>query len=205
MTTDTETPALRHSLFEDALAFVTGTALCGLSLVMLTHLGLITGQTAGLGVLLSYMTGWGFGPVFFVINLPFYVLALMRMGVRFTLRSFVAVGLLSLMVEILPRYVSFATLDPLVGAILAGMLAGIGLIALFRHSASLGGVGVLALFIQDRTGFRAGWVQFIFDAVLFGAALFVLDPWMVLYSVIGAAVVNVTIALNHRTDRYIAR
>ncbi|NRB36473.1 MAG: YitT family protein [Rhodobacteraceae bacterium] len=205
MTVTSDDTVLRHSLLEDALAFVIGTSLCALGLMMLTHLGLITGQTAGLGVLLSYVTGWSFGPIFFVINLPFYLLAFLRMGAGFTLRSFIAVGLLSAATSFLPGYVSFAALDPLVGALLAGMLCGIGLIVLFRHSASLGGVGVLALYVQDRFGMQAGWVQLGFDAVLFASALLVLDPMMVLYSLAGAAVTNVAIALNHRKDRYIGR
>ena len=95
MTVTSDDTVLRHSLLEDALAFVIGTSLCALGLMMLAHLGLITGQTAGLGVLLSYVTGWSFGPIFFVINLPFYLLAFLRMGAGFTLRSFIAVGLLS--------------------------------------------------------------------------------------------------------------
>jgi uncharacterized membrane-anchored protein YitT (DUF2179 family) len=197
--------SLRHTVIEDALAFTLGTAMCALSLIMLTHLGLITGQTAGLGVLLSYLTGYSFGEVFFVLNIPFYALALWQMGIRFTLRSFLAVAMLSLMTEFLPHYISFADLNPLVGALMAGALAGLGIIVLFRHSTSLGGLGVLALYVQDRFGFRAGWVGLIFDAVLFSVALTVMDSMMVMYSVLGAAVINVTIALNHRKDRYIGR
>jgi uncharacterized membrane-anchored protein YitT (DUF2179 family) len=193
-----------HSPIEDAQAFVLGTALCALSVTMLTHLGLITGQTAGLAVLLSYVGGWSFGPVFFVINLPFYVLAYLRMGPRFTAKSFVAVGLLSVFAQVMPGLVRFEHLDPALGALLAGAIAGLGLIVLFRHGASLGGVGVLALYLQDKTGFRAGWTQLGFDAILFCAAYFLLDARIVAYSLLGAVIVNLVIAVNHRKDRYIA-
>lgn len=196
--------ALHHSLIEDAQAFVLGTAMCALSVQFLTALGLITGQTAGLGVLLSYMTGWGFGAVFFVVNLPFYVLAWLRMGPRFTIKSFVAVALLSLQTELFPHVMRFDKLHPVLGALLAGATAGLGLIVLFRHGASLGGIGVLALFLQDRVGIRAGWVQMGFDALLFAVALAVLDPSLVALSLLGAVVLNLIIAVNHRKDRYIA-
>lgn len=196
--------ALTHSLFEDALAFVSGTTLCAFSVLILTHVGLITGQTAGLGVLLSYVSGWSFGAVFFTVNLPFYLLAWRRMGPRFTVKSFVAVAILSLMMEVLPQFVAFEMVNPWVGAALAGILSGMGLIILFRHGASLGGIGVLGLYLQDRTGFRAGWTQLIFDLWLFSAAFFVLDPVMVAASLLGAMVTNIVIGLNHRRDRYIA-
>lgn len=197
--------SIRHSPLEDAQAFALGTAMCALGLTMLTHLGLVTGQTAGLAVLISYVTGWSFGAVFFVINLPFYVLAWFRMGPRFTVKSFIAVALLSVLAELFPRFIVFETLDPLLGALLIGGCVGLGLIALFRHGASLGGIGVLALYLQDSTGFRAGWTQLIFDVCLFGAAVFILDPILVAYSLLGAVVVNLIIAVNHRRDRYIAR
>ncbi len=197
---------LEHSLPEDAMAFVLGTALCAFSVIVLTHLGLITGQTAGLGVLLSYVTGFSFGVVFFIVNLPFYLFAWVRMGPRFTIKSFIAVALVSVLTEVMSRNITFAALNPTLGAFLAGATAGMGLIVLFRHGASLGGVGVVGLWLQDKVGIQAGWVQLGFDIVLFGVALFVLpDLALVAWSLMGAVIVNLIIAVNHRKDRYVGR
>ncbi|MEO0915838.1 MAG: YitT family protein [Pseudomonadota bacterium] len=197
---------LEHSLAEDVQAFLLGTALCAFAVVILTHLGLITGQTAGLGVLLSYVTGLSFGVVFFLINLPFYVFAWLRMGPRFTIKSFIAVALVSLMTEVMTRHIVFASIDATIGALLAGATAGMGLIVLFRHGASLGGVGVVGLWLQEKVGIQAGWVQLGFDISLFAIALFVLpDLALVAWSLLGAVVVNLIIAVNHRQDRYVGR
>ncbi|NNF89954.1 MAG: YitT family protein [Boseongicola sp.] len=194
-----------HTIPEDILAFLLGTTMCALGVTFLTHLGLITGQTAGLGVLVSYLTGWSFGAVFFVANLPFWGLALARMGRRFTVKSVIAVALVSLIAEALPHVFTISELSPPVGAALAGASIGLGLMVLFRHGASLGGIGVLALYLQDRFGFRAGWTQLIFDVALFATAALALDLWLVLWSLLGAVIVNLIIAVNHRKDRYIAR
>ena len=193
-----------HSFLEDVIAFGIGTLMCSFSVIILTHLGLVTGQTAGLAVLISYLGHWEFGAVFFVINLPFYALAVYRMGLRFTLKTFVAVGLVSALMQVLPDHIRFDTLSPALGAILAGTLSGSGLLILFRHGASLGGIGVLALYLQDRLGVRAGWTQLIVDAAIFAGSAFVIDPLLVGYSLLGAVITNVVIALNHRRDRYIA-
>ena len=91
------------------------------------------------------------------------------------------------------------------GAALAGVCIGLGLIVLIRHGASLGGVGVLALWLQETTGLRAGWTQLAFDACLFAAALAVLDPFLVARSLLGAVAVNLIITVNHRRDHYVAR
>lgn len=194
----------RHTLFEDAQGLISGTAMCAFALHLLTSAGLMTGQTAGLAVLIGYVTGWAFGPVFFVINLPFYWLAFRRMGLLFTLKTFFAVALLSGFSMIIPPLITFQTLDPLATALIVGVITGPGLIALFRHGASLGGIGILAVYLQDHTRLRAGWVQLAFDAVLFAVALLVLAPDLVLYSLAGAVVLNVIVAINHRRDRYIA-
>ncbi|NBO21262.1 MAG: YitT family protein [Rhodobacteraceae bacterium] len=171
---------------------------------ILTHLGLITGQTAGLAVLLSYVTGWSFGPVFFLINIPFYWFGYRRMGWRFTAKTFAAVAIVSVLSRMMPDWVGFARLNPLFGAVLFGFVSGSALLAIFRHGGSLGGIGIVALLIQDKTGFRAGHAQLIFDAGLFAVALFLLPLHVVATSFLGAVVVNLVIAINHRRDRYIA-
>ena len=194
----------KHSLIEDAQGIAFGVSMASFGVLILTHLGFVTGQTAGLAILISYATGWGFGPVFFAVNLPFYWLGYKRMGLRFMIKTFVAVASLSVLTTILPSNIVFATLTPAVGAILFGFVTGAALMALFRHGSSLGGIGILALYIQEKTGFRAGWSQLLFDAVLFIAALGLRDLPTVAYSFLGALVVNLVIAINHRKDRYIA-
>ncbi len=100
--------------------------------------------------------------------------------------------------------ITFATVNTALGAVTFGALVGMGLLAMFRHNGSLGGLGVVALIIQDRTGFRAGYVQLIFDVILFAGAVFLFPVGIVLYSLLGAVVLNLVITFNHRRDRYIA-
>lgn len=191
-----------HSGFDDAQGLVFGAAMAGFGAVLLASSGLITGQLAGLALLVTHATGWPFGPVYAVLSLPFYGLGLRRLGAGFFWRTIISVALLVVVTLMLPHLVVFSHLSPGAAAVLAGMISGAGLMALFRHRASLGGIGVVALDIQDRFGFRAGWVQMIFDAALFTAA-FAMMPWqMVLWSGLGALVTNLVIAINHRHDRY---
>lgn len=198
------TEADKHSMTEDVQGFALGVFLCSLGLQFLTHAGLITGQTAGIAVIISYLTGWGFGPVFFVINLPFYVLAYLRLGLQFTAKSLISVTALSGLSILLPGQIAFADLSTPMAAVTFGALTGVGLLVIFRHNGSLGGLGVVALIVQDRFGFRAGYVQLCVDAVIFTIALFLFPPMVVAWSVLGAVVLNLIIAINHRRDRYIA-
>ena len=194
----------RHSLIEDIQGLGLGVFVCAIGLQVLTHVGLITGQTAGIAVIISYLTDWSFGAVFFVINLPFYWLAYRRLGPEFTLKSIISVTLLSLLTGFLPGHFAIARLDPWLGALIFGALTGLGLLGLFRHNGSLGGLGIVALIVQDRLGFRAGYVQLGADAAIFATALVLFDVPTVLLSLLGAAILNMVIAINHRRDRYVA-
>lgn len=193
-----------HSLTDDIQGLSLGIFLCGLGIHLLTSVGLITGQTAGLAVIIAYLTGYSFGVVFFAINLPFYFLAYKRLGAEFTIKSLISVSLLSVVTELLPFGFVVQALNPALGAVMFGSLVGLGLLAMFRHNGSLGGLGVIALLIQDTTGFKAGWVQLITDGVIFAVALFLFPATVVVYSLLGAVVLNLIITFNHRRDRYIA-
>ncbi len=204
MDTPQDTPALQHSKAEDALALLSGTALIALAVALFQHTQLLSGGTAGVAFLLHYGTGWGFGPVFFLLNLPFYVLAWRRMDRAFLVKTIAAVALLSVQTELTPHLISFEQVRPLYAALLGGVLLGVGFLILFRHRASLGGVGILAFWLQETRGWRAGHVQMAVDTLILLLALAMVPLMQVALSVVGAVVLNLTLAINHRAGRYIA-
>ena len=193
----------KHSRSEDALAIVSGTLLISVGIAFFTTAGLLTGGTAGLAFLLHYATGIGFGPLFFVLNLPFYWLAWRKLGVAFTVKTFIAVALLSALTTLQPQLLAFASLQPVYAALVGGLITGTGFLILFRHKCSLGGVGVLALWLQDRFGWRAGKVQMGVDCAIVLLALISIEPMRVLYSILGAVALNIVLTINHRPGRYL--
>lgn len=201
--TATLPPAERHTLLDDAQALLAGTLFVSLGLTMYEHAGLITGGVAGAAFLLSYATGWSFGLLFFLLNLPFYWLAWKRLGLAFTFKTFLAIGLVSVFTSMAPQVVSFDRLHPLVAAVLGGILVGFGLLALLRHRASVGGVNILAQYLQERRRWSAGRVQLVIDGVIVLAALLVLPPQRILLSVLGVVALSGVLMMNHRPGRYL--
>ena len=171
---------------------------------MFGHTGLLTGGTAGVAFLLHYATGWNFGLVFFLINLPFYGLAWKRMGKRFTFKTFTSVGLMAMFSNLVPQLVHFDQLNPVFTAVLGGLLMGTGMLILFRHRSSLGGFNVLVLYLQERFGWRAGRIQMALDCSIVLCAFALTDWQHIALSVLGAVVLNQTLATNHRAGRYMA-
>lgn len=199
-----EPAAQRHSLFDDAQGLATGTLFVALGLTLMRQAGLLTGGTAGIALVLHYATGWKFGLLFFLLNLPFYALAWRRMGSRFTVKTFAAVGLLSLLSEGLPHWLSLGAVQPVFAAVAGGLLTGAGFIMLFRHRASLGGLNVLVLWLQDLRGWRAGWLQMGIDCCILLASLPWMDARRLALSVLGAVAMNFALAVNHKPGRYSA-
>jgi uncharacterized membrane-anchored protein YitT (DUF2179 family) len=197
-------PADRHTLFEDAQGILVGTTLVALSIQFLRASDLITGQIAGLSLVATYANGWSFGLTFFLLNLPFYFIAAQQIGRTFVVKTLIAVTLMSALAEAFPLVLTINDMPPALGAALSGLLAGVGLLSLFRHGATLGGVGIVALLLQDKKGIPAGYTQLAFDLGVFGIAV-LLFPWpVVAWSVFGAVILNTIITTNHRRDRYIA-
>jgi uncharacterized membrane-anchored protein YitT (DUF2179 family) len=193
----------RHRLYEDVLAILTGTLVVSLGVVIYSKAVLLTGSTAGLALLLQYATGTSFWLMFSLVNLPFYVLAIRRLGWLFTLRTFLAVSLVSLFSRLTAEWVEFARLDPVYAAVVGGGLMGMGLLILFRHRTGLGGINILAIYLQEKCGIRAGYFQLAVDLAILAAAFFVLPPANLALSIVGATIVNMMLAINHKPGRYV--
>lgn len=191
-----------HSLRENLLALILGSALVSLGVTFFNQVGLLTGGTAGLAIFITKISDFSFGQVFFVLNLPFYYLSFTRMGWRFTLNTFIAVAIVSFAVDHLHHVIQLTHIDAIYAAIFGGGLIGIGMLVIFRHKMSLGGFNILALYLQDKFGIRAGKVQMGMDCTIVVMSLFIVDLHIIALSVFGAVATNLILAMNHKPGRY---
>lgn len=202
MNTRHQPAPLPHTLLEDAAAILTGVLMISVGVALFKQAGLVTGGMAGLAFSLHYATHIGFGVWFFVLNLPFYWLAVRKMGWAFTAKTFCAVGLLAVVSELQPLFLSLERVQAPYAAVVGGILMGVGMLVLFRHRCSLGGVGIAALFLQERYGWRAGYVQMGLDCLILLSAFFIVDVERALWSILAALTLNQVLSMNHRPGRY---
>nr|WP_300151130.1 YitT family protein [Propionicimonas sp.] len=194
---------LRHSLAEDVFGLLTGTFVASLGLYLLKSAHTVTGGTAGLSLLLSYASGWSFGLLYFVTTLPFLVLAVRAKGWAFSTRTLLSIALVAGFAYVHPLMLPEPRLNAVYATLVGNLLTGLGMLMVFRHRSSLGGFNTLALVAQEKLGWRAGWVQLALDTAIILSALPVVGLDTVLLSAVGAAVLNVVLALNHRPGRYL--
>lgn len=191
-----------HTVKENILALMLCIGQVSLAIYFYSATGLITGGTAGLTLFITKFVDFSFGQVFFVINLPFYIFALISMGWRFTLTTFVAIVIMSVTVDYLPLVVSIQAMHPAYAAVIGGMLIGVGTLGMFRHKMSFGGFNILALYLQDKMGISAGKVQMGLDCTIVILSLFFIDWTLIALSVTAAVITNLVLVFNHVPGRY---
>ncbi|MGH1447785.1 MAG: YitT family protein [Cognatishimia sp.] len=195
-------PSLKHVIsFYDLQGLCFGIILACVAMLLLKGAGLVTGQTSGLALLLSYAWGVDFGLLFFAISFPFFLLGWLQRGVVFAMRTLFAVTCISVFTPIVSRLIVFEYIDPLLASVLAGACAGFAVIAMFRHNASAGGMSVLSLVIEQRLGIKTGWTQLTVDFMIFAGAATVISTEQLIYSFIGAAIMNLMVAWNFRIEQ----
>ncbi len=193
----------KHSTKEDWIAILTGTFIVAQGIFFLQSAQLLTGGTAGLALLLTHFVPFSFGVIYFATNLPFYVLAWKRFGHQFAISSAVSGALVSVITDNMNRFISLDQVNAIYCGIAGGMLMGLGMLILFRHRSSLGGFNVLCLMLQDKWGISVGKTQMTIDGTILALSFMFVTPTIVAISVLGAFVLNLVLAMNHKPSRYI--
>tara|TARA_R110001583_G_scaffold24286_1_gene88702 strand:+ start:474 stop:1076 length:603 start_codon:yes stop_codon:yes gene_type:complete len=183
------------------LSIVEGCLLVALGLHILNSAGLLISGTAGVGMILLRLTDLSFGQLFFLLNIPFYFLAWYSLGRDFMVRTFLSVSLLSLLSELMRQYVSLS-IHPILSAALGGLLVGFGLIILFRHNASLGGLNILSVYLERRFGIHASKTTLTADIFVLFAAVFFLDLSQLGYSLLAFLLLSSVVGRYHRPPKW---
>ncbi|MBM5571389.1 YitT family protein [Deefgea chitinilytica] len=181
---------------------LSGVILVALGLQFFKHANLLTGGATGLAFVVFYLGQLPYGLILFVLNLPFYVFAYRVMGKEFTLKTFACVASLAIITEWMPQLIRLQDVNPIFAGLMGGLLAGVGILMLIRHKASLGGVTVLALYLQKTKGWRAGHVQLIVDLAILAVGMLIVSWQQLAISIFSAFILNMVIATNHKTGRY---
>lgn len=191
-----------HSRAEDIYALGVGCTLIMLGLIFLRAAGLVTAGTAGVALLLSYATHLPVGALFILVNLPFFLFAARAMGGMFAFKSFMVNILISLSSLVASGAIDIARIHPAFSAVAGGTVIGMGILALARHGAGVGGTGVVALWLYKRRGWNAGLVSLAFDVVVLAASTAVIALPALLWSALSVLAIHGIVFAWHRPGRY---
>lgn len=154
----------------------------------------VAGGFTGVGQLLNHLTGVGVGTVNLLLNVPLFLFSMRRMGVRFGVRSLIAMVLLSLLIDHLP--LPAATDDMMLAAVYGGAISGIGFGLVLRGSATTGGTDMLASLMHRLLPvLKVSYAIFFFDGLVIIASAFAFEPQAAMYGLISTFLCNVLIDL----------
>ncbi len=149
--------------------------------------GIAPGGLTGVGIIFNYLFKWPVGVVSLVLNVPLFLLSFRRMGPIFALRSFIAMTLFSVLIDVIP--VPAMTEDPLLSTLFGGILLGAGLGLIMRGGATTGGTDMMAKLIYRRIPYMSvGVYLFILDCIVICAAGIFIGANEALYAVINVYV-----------------
>ncbi|MDQ0062603.1 YitT family protein [Paenibacillus harenae] len=181
------------------LPIAIGCFLTAAGLIMLKHAQVVTGGTAGLSLSLAHIFHLKFHYLLLMINAPFLVFSYAVMGRAFTLRTIIAIALLSLLTSAYPL-IPYPPVPPLIGATAGGILIGTGVCLLFQYGASLGGSNILALYLGRRYRINPGKTNFLFDCFVLLISLSAYSLTSIVLSAISIAVTSAIIAIYKKTN-----
>ena len=154
----------------------------------------ITGGFTGVGQLLNHGLGVSVGLVNIALNVPLFLVSMRSMGLRFGVRSLIAMVMLSLLIDHMP--LPSATDDMLLAAVYGGAISGIGFGLMLRGSATTGGTDMLASLVHRLLPtIRVSYAIFFFDGLVIVASAFAIEPQAAMYGLIGTFLCNVLVDL----------
>jgi uncharacterized membrane-anchored protein YitT (DUF2179 family) len=173
------------------LAFVLlGLFLTAFGVTLLSQSMLTFGGTAGIATMLSYITPLSWGGLFFLVNLPFFIISLQQLGKWFTLSSFMSIIGISIIRDSLELLVPTFQVSPFSATIIAGILIGIGVTYVLNNDSSLGGIHILALYLDKAFSINRGYVIFLCDSIIILLAVYMVGWQSALYSILSIVIAS---------------
>ena len=138
-------------------------------------LGLITGGTTGLGLIVNQVCGLPIEVFAGIFNIAMFALAWWILGAAFALTTTVSTFYYPVILGLFQKIEFFKGLtdDLLLGTIFAGLLIGVGLGVVIRAGASTGGMDIPPLIMNKKLGCSISLTMYAFDfAILIGQMMF---------------------------------
>ena len=167
---------------------ITGSLILSLALVgFFLPNEIITGGTAGLALLLHYITPLTIGSLIALINLPLLIIGNKYLGKMFAIRTIITILMISLFIDLFSQIIKIEAfiIDTILASIFGGIFVGLGLALVIKGNSSAGGSTIIAKIISSKTEIKAGQVILVIDIIIILSALFIFeDRTKILWSVI---------------------
>lgn len=152
----------------DILFIIVGAAIYGLSVNLFTAPNHIApGGITGLSTVLNYVFGTPIGLVSFIINIPIIIWAVLEIGYKLVIKTFIAIVATSAMIDLFAVFVTPYQGDMILIALFAGVCEGVGLSLTFIRGATTGGTDMIARLLARRLPHLSmGKLMLVIDGII---------------------------------------
>lgn len=147
---------------------------------------LISGGTTGLALLFNHKFGIPITAFVSVFNVAMFILGALVLGKSFILTTLLSTFYYPLILGILQNipFLQDMTSDPLLSAIYAGIMVGIGIGIVIKSGASTGGMDIPPLALNKKFGVPVSLGLYIFDFTILLSQMLFADKEQVLYGIL---------------------
>ena len=158
---------------------------------------IVAGGCVGISMIINRLTGLPVGVTNMVLNIPLFLVAWKHFGLGFLVGSLAGTYISSFLVDLLAATGVVATLDPMLGAIIGGVIKGAGLGIIYSVGATTGGADIVIKFLRQRfSQINFGTMMLLLDGAIVVAYAVILNQYAsAMYSLIGMYVVTKVIDL----------
>ena len=159
----------------DYLVMILGAAAYALSVDFFTAPNNIApGGVTGIATMLNYLFFTPIGAVSLALNIPLFIWGVIESGVRFMIRTVIAVIMVSILIDTISLFGITYQGDRIIAAIFGGILSGTGLGLIFLRGGSTGGTDIVARNLNRRFPYISiGTFVLLSDAVVVILSAFV--------------------------------
>lgn len=151
-----------------------------------------TGGASGIATIFYYIFNIPMGLTIILINIPLFIFSIIKLGIKFNLKTIFTTIILALFFEMFKNrvFVKFGGLDMFTSCVFGGIIVGLGLALVFKAGASSGGSDLLAQLIYKLTKAQSvSKVLLIIEFFIISAIIIVFKDINVgLYSIIAMAI-----------------
>lgn len=127
---------------------------------------LSSGGFSGLATITYYLFNWPVGKTILILNIPCFIIAFIRIGKEFFIKSLLGTIFLSTFIDLFSKY-SAITNDRILSCIYGGIFIGIGTAIILRANASTGGSDLISIIIKSfKPGLSTSNLIVIFDIIV---------------------------------------
>ncbi|MGD2125526.1 MAG: YitT family protein [Desulfobacteraceae bacterium] len=161
-----------------------GSALCtvGINGILIPR-QFLSGGVTGLALIIHYLYPvFGLGWIYFFLNIPIFLFGWRFVGRRFFLYSIAGAIIFSGALTVI--HVDLPVYDPVLSALLAGIIIGVGSGIILKSLGSAGGADILSVILLRLFSIRLGSTILAFNAMILTAAAIIFSLEQALYTLI---------------------